>query len=60
MSPYGTGRTMVNIHGAPGDTADRARAWTPEVHADLLRLKHAHDPSRPAALRAHPLSRTPE
>ncbi|MEV5155317.1 FAD-dependent oxidoreductase [Streptomyces werraensis] len=45
MSPYGTGRTMVNIHGAPGDTADRARAWTPEVHADLLRLKHAHDPA---------------
>ncbi|MET9333349.1 FAD-binding oxidoreductase [Streptomyces cellulosae] len=45
MTPYGTGRTLVNIHGAPGDTADRARAWTPEIHADLLHLKQTHDPA---------------
>ncbi|WP_406716465.1 FAD-binding oxidoreductase [Streptomyces althioticus] len=45
MSPYGTGRTTPNMHGAPGDAADRARAWTPQDHADLLRLKHAHDPA---------------
>ncbi|MEU1081532.1 FAD-binding oxidoreductase [Streptomyces sp. NPDC005908] len=44
MSPYGTGRTMVNIHGTPGGPADRARAWTPEVHDDLRRLKDTYDP----------------
>lgn len=45
MSPYGTGRTMINIHGAPGDAADRARAWTPEVHERLRRAKQTYDPS---------------
>ncbi|GGX32915.1 FAD-linked oxidase [Streptomyces malachitofuscus] len=45
MSPYGTGRTMINIHGTPGDAADRARAWTPEVHERLRRAKETYDPS---------------
>ncbi|WP_435214443.1 FAD-binding oxidoreductase [Streptomyces sp. bgisy034] len=45
MAPYGTGRTMVNIHGTPGDEADRARAWTPEVYDRLCRDKSAYDPS---------------
>ncbi|HET8582466.1 MAG TPA: FAD-binding oxidoreductase [Jatrophihabitans sp.] len=45
LRPYGTGRTMVNLHGAPGDHADRARAWTPEAYARLRRLKAAHDPA---------------
>ncbi|MFD7303209.1 FAD-binding oxidoreductase [Streptomyces pharetrae] len=44
MAPYGTGRTMVNIHGTPGDEADRARAWTPEVYDRLRRTKTAYDP----------------
>ncbi|OSZ60340.1 FAD-dependent oxygenase [Streptomyces pharetrae CZA14] len=44
MAPYGTGRTMVNIHGTPGDEADRARAWTPEVHDRLRRTKATFDP----------------
>ncbi|MEV8549860.1 FAD-binding oxidoreductase [Streptomyces glaucescens] len=44
MAPYGTGRTMVNIHGTPGDEADRARAWTPEVHDRLRRTKATYDP----------------
>lgn len=45
MAPYATGRTMVNIHGTPGDAADRARAWTPEVHDRLRRAKRTYDPS---------------
>ncbi|MFI1421118.1 FAD-binding oxidoreductase [Streptomyces sp. NPDC020731] len=45
MSPYSTGRTMVNIHGTPGDATDRARAWTPEVHDRLRRAKQTYDPS---------------
>ncbi len=45
MAPYGTGRTMVNIHGRPGDERDRARAWTPEVYARLRRTKATYDPA---------------
>ncbi|MGW0143378.1 FAD-binding oxidoreductase [Streptomyces calvus] len=45
MSPYGTGRTMVNIHGTPGDAADRARAWTPQVLDRLRRAKRTYDPA---------------
>ncbi|QIJ64036.1 FAD-binding oxidoreductase [Streptomyces sp. JB150] len=45
MAPYGTGRTMVNIHGTPGDEADRARAWTPQVHDRLRRAKATYDPA---------------
>ena len=44
MAPYGTGRTMVNIHGTPGDDQDRARAWTPEVYDRLRRAKSTYDP----------------
>ncbi|MFF9811439.1 FAD-binding oxidoreductase [Streptomyces coeruleorubidus] len=45
MAPYGMGRTMVNIHGTPGDEQDRARAWTPEVYERLRRDKATYDPS---------------
>ncbi|MEU0738512.1 FAD-binding oxidoreductase [Streptomyces sp. NPDC006134] len=45
MAPYGTGRTLVNIHGTPGDETDRARAWTPDVYDRLRRTKSAHDPA---------------
>jgi hypothetical protein len=45
MTPYGTGHTMVNIHGTPGDEEDRARAWTPEVYAHLQHAKSAYDPA---------------
>ncbi|MGW0910994.1 FAD-binding oxidoreductase [Streptomyces sp. NPDC002784] len=44
MAPYGTGRTMVNIHGTPGDAEDRARAWTPEVLTRLRAAKKTYDP----------------
>ncbi|MCZ4608044.1 FAD-binding oxidoreductase [Streptomyces sp. Lzd4kr] len=45
MAPYGTGHTMVNIHGTPGDEADRARAWTAEVYDRLCKDKSTYDPS---------------
>ncbi|MDX3567781.1 FAD-binding oxidoreductase [Streptomyces sp. ID05-47C] len=44
LLPYGTGRTMVNLHGRPGDDTDRARAWTPEVYSRLCADKAAYDP----------------
>ncbi|MFC9504803.1 FAD-binding oxidoreductase [Streptomyces sp. NPDC057002] len=45
MAPYGTGRTMVNIHGTPGDEQDIARAWTPEVYDRLRHDKATYDPA---------------
>ncbi|GKQ39552.1 FAD-binding oxidoreductase [Streptomyces sp. A012304] len=45
MAPYGTGHTMVNIHGTPGNEQDRARAWTPEVYERLRHDKATYDPS---------------
>lgn len=44
LTPFGTGRTMVNLHGTPGDDADRARAWGPDAYARLQQVKAAHDP----------------
>jgi hypothetical protein len=44
MAPHGTGRTMVNLHGTPGDETDRARAWTPEVYDRLRHTKSTYDP----------------
>lgn len=45
LSPYSTGRTLVNLHGRPGDEADRARPWTPDAYARLTRIKQRHDPN---------------
>jgi FAD/FMN-containing dehydrogenase len=44
LAPWSTGRTFVNLHGTPGDEADRARAWTPEVYDRLRRVKGRWDP----------------
>jgi FAD/FMN-containing dehydrogenase len=45
LAPFATGRTTVNLHGTPGDDADRARAWTPEVYERLRRVKQRYDPA---------------
>jgi hypothetical protein len=45
MAPYSNGRTMVNLHGTPGDDADRARAWTPDHYARLRELRARLDPT---------------
>jgi FAD/FMN-containing dehydrogenase len=44
MAPHSTGRTLVNFHGAPGDEADRARAWSPEIYERMRAAKASYDP----------------
>jgi hypothetical protein len=45
MEPFSTGRSLVNLHGEPGDEADRARPWAPEVLERLQRAKASFDPA---------------
>lgn len=45
LAPYSTGCSAVNLHGTPGDPADRARAWTPEVYERLRAVKGRYDPA---------------
>jgi FAD/FMN-containing dehydrogenase len=44
LAPHSTGGSFVNMHGRPGDTADRARCWPPAVFARLCRAKATYDP----------------
>lgn len=44
MAPYSTGYTLVNFHGAPGDEADRARAWSPAMYERMVAAKSTYDP----------------
>lgn len=44
IRPFANGQTLVNMHGRPGDAADRARAWNPATYARLADLKAAYDP----------------
>ncbi|KUM36837.1 FAD-binding oxidoreductase [Arthrobacter sp. EPSL27] len=44
LAPHSTGYTLVNFHGAPGDEADRARAWPPDVYERMRAAKSAYDP----------------
>ena len=45
LAPHSTGGTFVNMHGRPGDAADRARPWPADVFARLGRVKAAYDPA---------------
>lgn len=45
MAPHSSGRTFVNLHGFPGDEADRARAWSAETYARLVQAKSLYDPN---------------
>lgn len=45
LEPFGTGRSLVNLHGTPGDDADRARPWDAATFARLQRARAAHDPA---------------
>ena len=45
MAGWSTGRTFVNLHGTPGDDADRARAWPSQTYERLRRLKAEYDPA---------------
>jgi FAD/FMN-containing dehydrogenase len=44
LGEFSTGATFVNFHGRPGDAADRARPWAPDVYRRLSELKHTYDP----------------
>ncbi len=45
VRPWSTGATLVNLHGVPGDEADRARAWAPAVYDRLATLSRRLDPN---------------
>ena len=44
-APWSTGQTVLNLHGRPGDEADRARAWDPETYRRLRELRRRYDPA---------------
>lgn len=45
MAPHASGRTLVNLHGVPGDEADRARAWPEDAYRRLVEAKAVYDPN---------------
>jgi hypothetical protein len=45
VAPWGTGQTLLNLHGRPGDEADRARAWAPDSYRRLVDLRRRYDPA---------------
>jgi FAD/FMN-containing dehydrogenase len=45
LTPWSTGQTLLNLHGRPGDEADRARAWDPATYQRLRALRAAFDPT---------------
>jgi FAD/FMN-containing dehydrogenase len=45
VEPWSTGRTFVNLHGRPGDDADRARAWSGDTYERLRQVKGHYDPA---------------
>jgi FAD/FMN-containing dehydrogenase len=44
-APWSTGQTVLNLHGCPGDEADRARAWDPGTYQRLRALRERYDPA---------------
>lgn len=42
--PWATGRTLLNMHGTPGDRDDRARPWDPATYHQLRELGVRYDP----------------
>jgi hypothetical protein len=45
MAPYSTGRTFVNMHGAPSSVEDRARPWEKATYDRLVQTKESIDPT---------------
>jgi FAD/FMN-containing dehydrogenase len=45
VAPYGTGGSLVNLHGVPTDARDRARPWSAEAFERLQRAKATYDPA---------------
>jgi len=44
VEPAATGRSMLNLHGIPGDELDRARGWNPSDYQRLRDLVERYDP----------------
>jgi FAD/FMN-containing dehydrogenase len=44
-APWATGHTLLNLHGAPRDDADRARPWDAATYQRLRELRARVDPS---------------
>jgi FAD/FMN-containing dehydrogenase len=44
LKPFSTGGTLLNLHGKPGDAADRSRPWPADIYRRLCELKAAYDP----------------
>ena len=44
-APWATGYTLLNLHGAPRDDADRARPWDAATYRRLCELRARVDPS---------------
>lgn len=45
VKPWGTGTTIMTMHGSPGDEVDRARAWDQPTYERLVRLVKRTDPA---------------
>ena len=45
LQPWTSGTALLNFLGDATTPQDVARAWTPDVHARLLRVKHRVDPN---------------
>jgi hypothetical protein len=43
-APWTTGHTLLNMHGAPTDDADRARPWDTTTYQRLCELRARVDP----------------
>lgn len=44
LEPWSTGGSLLNFHGRPGPGHELDRAWTPDVHARLQRIRTDVDP----------------
>jgi FAD/FMN-containing dehydrogenase len=45
MAPWSTGRSLLNMHGEPGDAPERSAPWSSEAYARLQRAKASLDPA---------------
>lgn len=44
VQPWSSGQSLLNLHGTPGDDADRALAWEPDIYRRLAALTLRLDP----------------
>lgn len=59
LAPWGTGHTLLTLHGAIGDEADRARAWDAAAYERLCGLVTRYDPDG-MFCHGHAIARSPQ